>query len=310
MISIFTAYKNGLSAAWKEKKMLLWLYGFNLLFAYLITLPLSMMLSNALDKTTAADKILQVFDFTIFTTIMEVFGKGVNLGRTIITIGILYLIVNIFFAGGILKIFIEEKKFKLIDFLTGCVEYFNRFLRLFLISVLFLILALLMYLLISKLFGFLTDNSTTEHLPVILFILKMFLIGALLAIVNMLFDYAKIMTVVNDYYGMFKIVKQAMMFVMMSLRKTVGLYFSYLFTAIILIIIYLFIESFISVTDWLTILIFFLWTQIFMVTRIWIRMSFFAGQYSFYRFSNTAMPGMTQEMLDAGVEDYDKRQNK
>ena len=310
MISIFTAYKNGLSAAWKEKKMLLWLYGFNLLFAYLITLPLSMMLSNALDKTTAADKILQTFDFTIFITIMEVFGKGLNLGRTIITIGILYLIVNIFFAGGILKIFIEEKKFKLIDFLTGCVEYFNRFLRLFLISVLFLILALLMYLLISKLFSLVTDNTTTEHLPVILFVLKMFLVGALLAIVNMLFDYAKIMTVVNDYYGMFKIVKQAMMFVMMSLRKTVGLYISYLFTAIILIIIYLFIESFISVTDWLTILIFFLWTQIFMVTRIWIRMSFFAGQYSFYRFSNTAMPGMTQEMLDAGVEDYDKRQNK
>lgn len=308
MISIFTAYKNGLSAAWKEKKMLFWLYGFNLLFAYLITLPLSMMLTKALDKTTAADKILQAFDYTSFTTIMDVFGKGVNLERTITTIGILYLIVNIFFAGGILKIFIEEKKFKLIDFLTGCVEYFNRFLRLFLISVLFLVLTILMYLLISKLFGLVTDNSTTEHLPFILFVLKIFLLGVLLAIVNMLFDYAKIMTVINDFYGMFKTVKQTIMFVMMSPRKTIGLYFSYLFTAIFLMIIYLFVESFISVTGWLTILIFFLWTQIFIITRIWIRMSFFAGQYSFYRFSNTAMPGMTKEMLDKAVEDYKLRE--
>jgi hypothetical protein len=123
----------------------------------------------------------------------------------------------------------------------------------------------------------------------------------------MLFDYAKIMTVANDFYGMFKTVKQAIMFVMMNPRKTIGLYFSYLFTAIFLMIIYLFIESFISVTGWLTILIFFLWTQIFMITRIWIRMSFFAGQYSFYRFSNTAMPGMTKEVLDKAVEDYEKR---
>jgi hypothetical protein len=123
----------------------------------------------------------------------------------------------------------------------------------------------------------------------------------------MLFDYAKIMTVVNDFYGMFKTVKQTIRFVMMSPRKTIGLYFSYLFTAIFLMIIYLFVESFISVTGWLTILIFFLWTQIFMITRIWIRMSFFAGQYSFYRFSNTVMPGMTKEVLDKAVENYNKR---
>ena len=121
----------------------------------------------------------------------------------------------------------------------------------------------------------------------------------------MLFDYAKIMTVVNDYHGMFKTVKQSVMFVMMSPRKTMGIYFSYLLTAIFLMIIYLLVENFISVTGWLTILIYFLWAQIFMISRIWIRMSFFAGQYSFYHFSNTAMPGMTRKMLDQAVTNYE-----
>jgi hypothetical protein len=307
MIKILTAYKNGLSAAWNEKKMLFWLYGFNLIFAYLITLPIAMMLTKALDQTTAADKLLQAFDFTIYTTIMDKFGTGVSLGRTITTIGLLYLVVNIFFAGGILKIFIEENKFKLKNFFDGCVEYFNRFLRLFLLSVLCIIFAILMYFLISKAFGLITTNSTTEHLPLIFFILKFLLLGFMLTIVNMLFDYAKIMTVVNDFNGMFKTVKQAMMFVMMSPRKTTVLYFSYLITVIFLMIIYLLVENFIPVTGWLTILIFFLWAQIFMISRIWIRMSFFAGQYSFYRFSNTAMPGMTKEMMDIAVETYEKR---
>jgi len=309
MISIFAAYKNGLSAAWKEKKMLFWLYGINLLFAYLITLPLSMMLSKALDNTTAADKILQSFDYTIYTTIMDVFGKGVDLGRTIITVGILYLIVNIFFAGGILKIFIDEQKFRLKEFFEGCVEYFNRFLRLFLISVLFLISAILIYMLISKLFGLLIDNSATEHLLYLFMVLRVLFLGTLLAFINMLFDYAKIMTVVNDFQGMFATVKQSIMFVMMSPRKTIGLYFSYLMTSVLFMTIYMFVESFISVTGWLTILIFFLWTQIFMISRIWIRMSFFAGQYSFYHYSNTAMPGMTKDMLNSAVEDYEKRVN-
>jgi hypothetical protein len=133
------------------------------------------------------------------------------------------------------------------------------------------------------------------------------MIGVLLAIINMLFDYAKIMIVVNDYHGMFKTVKQAMMFVMMSPRKTIGLYFSYLFTVILFLVIYLFVERFISVSGWLTILIYFIWTQIFTISRIWIRLSFFAGQYSFYHYSNAAMPGMTKEMLDKAVEDYEKR---
>jgi len=310
MISIFAAYKDGLSAAWKEKKMLFLLYGFNLLFAYLITLPVSMLLTKALDGTTAADKFLQSFDFAIYTTIMDVFGKGVNLGRTITIFGILYLIVNIFFAGGILKIFIEKAKFTFVEFFNGCIEYFTRFLKLFLISVIFLIIAVLMYLLFSKFLSLFTDNATTEHLPFLFFVLRLLFLGTLLAIINMLFDYAKIMVVVNDFHDMFATVKQSVMFVMMSPIKTMGLYFSYLLTIIFFMIIYLFIESYISVSGWQTILIYSLWTQLFMISRIWIRMGFFAGQYSFYHFSNTAMPGMTKAMLDEAVEDYEKREKK
>ena len=310
MISIFKAYKNGLAAAWNEKKMLFWMYGFNLLFAYLVTMPLFMMLSQALDKTRAAEKVLQAFDLTIFLTIMDEFGKGVNLGRTLSSIGILYIIVNIFFSGGILKVFVEELNFNLKEFLAGCVEYFNRFLRLFLFSLIFILLAIVTHLMISKLFGFLTKNSATEHLPIILFVLKYLILAILLAMINMIFDYAKIMTVVNDFHGMYKTIKDAIMFVMMSPRKTLGLYFSYVLTVVFFLIIYLFLESYISVTGWITIFIFFIWTQLFMLARIFIRLSFFAGQYSLYHFSNTAMPGMTKKMLDEAVSRYESGQDK
>lgn len=307
MINIMTAYKKGLSEAWIEKKMLFWLYGFNFIFAYVLTIPISMMLNKALDKTTAASNFLEAFDFTIFATIMDQYGKSLSFSRSIITIGLLYLIVNIFFAGGILKVFSGETKFKLSEFLGGCVEFFNRFLRLFLLSVLFLILVFILQLAISKLFGLFTKNATTEHLSVILFFLRIFLIGLMLAFVNMVFDYAKIMTVFNDFRAMFRTTKNAIIFVMMSLRKTTGLYALYLVTAILFLILYLFLESILSVNSGISVFLFFVLSQLYILTRVWIRLSFFAGQYTFYRHANTAMPGMTKEMLDEAVETYEAR---
>jgi hypothetical protein len=307
MINIFTAYKNGLVIAWKEKKMLFWLYGFNLLFAYLVTLPITMMFSKALDNTLAADKVLDAFDLTIFITIFNEFGKGIHLGRMITTIGVLYLIVNIFFSGGILRVFADDKRFTVRVFFDGCINYFKRFLKLFLFSLLFIAIAILSYLALSGISSIITDNATTEHLPIIFFLLKILIVGMILAVMNMLIDYARIMTVVNDFHGMYQTLKQSLMFVLMSPRKTTLLYFLYVFTFIIFLCVYLLVESFIKVNSTATVIIFFLWTQLFILSRIWIRMSFFAGQYSFYHHSNTAMPGMTKEMLENAVSDYEKR---
>lgn len=307
MIGIIKAYKNGLSNALNEKKMIFWIYGFNLLIAYALTLPVSMILSNALDKTIATERMLSAFDLTIMTTIIRDFASGFSLFRWVITIALFYLVLNIFFAGGILNVFTNESRFKLSDFLAGCVKYFNRFLRLFAISLLFLIAVIFINMLLSKLSGFITENSTTEHVPVILFISRYFFLILLLALTNMLFDYAKIITVVNDFHGMFGAVKISIMFVMMSMRKTTGLYGLYFITAVFLLVLYLIIESVIHVDSGLMVLIFFLWTQIYMITKVWIRMSFFAGQFNFYKYANTAMPGMSKEILDSAVADYERR---
>ncbi len=307
MISIFSAFKNGLLNAWNERKMLFWLYGFNFIFAYLLTLPISMMLSNALDRTTAAEKILQAFDFTIFISIINDYGIGLTFSRLLITIGLFYLVLNIFFAGGVLEVFVEGKRFQLADFFSGCIKYFYRFLRLFLISLLFLGGVFIVNLLLSTLSGLLTENATTEHAGILLFVLRMAIVVFLLAFTNMIFDYAKIVTIVNDYYGMIKTVKLTLMFVRMSLLKTIGLYALYFFTAIIIVLIYLLISSLIHITDGFTVLLFFILSQVYMFAKIWIRISFFAGQYSFYHYSNAALPGMTKELLDKVVDDYEKR---
>ena len=180
--------------------------------------------------------------------------------------------------------------------------------KLFLISLLFLLGVFIVNLLLSNLSGLLTENATTEHAGILLFVMRMVIVVFLLALTNMIFDYAKIMIVVNDYYDMIKAVKLTLMFVMMSLFKTVGLYTLYFLTAVIIGCIYLLIASLIDISNGFMVLLFFILSQVYMVAKIWIRISFFAGQYSFYHYSNAAMPGMTKEMLDEAVENYEKRQ--
>ena len=310
MISILNAYKSGLKIAWAQKKMLLFIYFINLIFAYLMTLPFSMIISGALKNTIMADKLLNAFDYTALSTIMNEFGAGFSFGSVLFVYGIFYLLLNTFFAGGIISLFHEEENFSLKQFLSGSIEFFKRFLRLFLISLIFIIVAFLIYSALGGFFGLFTKNTITEFWPFVLFFVRILILGILLALVNMIFDYAKIITVVNDFTGMWKSTKNAIMFVMMSFRKTSGLYGLYFFTASLLIIIYLLIESYLHVGSGLMVFVFFIFTQIYMLFKMWIRLSFFGGQYVFYKHSNTAMPGMTKEMLDMAVAEYENREAK
>jgi hypothetical protein len=307
MISIFTAYTQGLKEAWQQKKMLLLLYVVNVIIAYLIVLPLSIALNNALNFTVAASELMQAFDITIYQSLLSEYGPALDMGRFIFTYGLIYILLNTFFVGGILQVFSDNEGFDLKKFLLGCVEYFIRFLRLFLISVIFIVAAVVIFGALTIIFGSLTQNAQTEFWPSIFFILRVIILIIILAMVNMLFDYAKIMTVVNDFRSMIDTTKNAMMFVMMSLRKTTALYGLYLITAVIIFVIYWMIESLVDASSFAGVLLFIIISQIYILSRIWIRLSFLAGQFIFYKYSNTAMPGMTKEMLDEMVEAYEIR---
>jgi hypothetical protein len=307
MISIWKAYTDGLGTAWQYKKMIFLIYGVNLFLAYIALIPVAAMLDKGLDYTTAASQILEAFDISIFSALWAGYGKAINIGGMILSFSVLYLILNTFFAGGIFYLIDENLPFGLKKFLTGCVIYFKRFLKLFLVSLLFILMAILIYVLISSIFSVFTTDSVTEFWPISLFFVKVIILVCILAMVNMFFDYAKIILVYNDFYGIYKSVKDTMMFILMSMTRTIGLYGLYFLTAIALLAIYLVLESLFNVTGTISILLFFMLTQIYMLIKVFIRISFFTGQYTYYKYSNTAMPGMSKEMLDEAVENYEKR---
>ncbi len=252
--------------------------------------------------------MLDAFDFALITNILAEYGRGTGfIGRMIFTYGIIYLIMNTFFSGGILHLLNENSEFSLRSFITGCIQYFKRFFKLLFLSLLTVIFVIITYFMITAVLGIFTKNATTEFWPFTLFFAKILLVIGMLAMLNMLFDYAKIIIVYNDFHRIFKSVKDTIMFIMMSLLKTTALYGLLFMTAIIILLMYLAVESTLNVTNAVTVLVFFIVTQIYMMAKMFIRLSFYTGQFTFYKYSNTAMPGMTRDMLDEAITNYEKR---
>ena len=306
MVVIFSTFRQGLAEIWRVKKLLFFVYIVNIIFAYLLTLPVSMMLSEALAETTAADKLLQKFDLTLYTNITMYFGKGIDIPAFILPVGLFYLFLNTFLAGGIIKIFAAKQKFNFSTFIHNCSLYFKRYLKLFAISLLFILMIALLDNLLTILFGLITKGALTERIPFIFFLSRMLIIFAMLVFTNMLFDYAKIITIVNDTVRMVEAVRLAWLFVWTRFIKSISLYKLYLITAILIFLIYWGVESYLKVsTPWMVFVVL-LWTQLTILMKIWVRLGFFAGQTAFY--STSAVTGLSGRLIENSIEPFKGQQ--
>jgi hypothetical protein len=140
-------------------------------------------------------------------------------------------LVAIFLAGGVLGTIraAAEPRPLASSFFEDGGRYYGRFLRLTLLSVLFLIPAAAVYVIIDGILSAVASDPAREQLG---FVLTLVRIGAALVLFNlvrMVLDYARIRTVERDARSMALELLAALRFVMGRLGRTLGLY--YLFGA-------------------------------------------------------------------------------
>lgn len=311
MISVFKAYLQGIKEVWIEKKLIFLIYGIQVIFAYLLILPISTMLNKSFSTSTKAQQILQQFDLTVFAVFFRNYFRDIDIFRLLLTYGFLYLLISIFLAGGIVWLFVTKSKFSIGEFFNRCVEYFSRFFRLFFVSILYMIAAIVVFVLIGNLFDLISGDSDNEVLIFSLLVVRICILLILLAIINMIFDYAKIITVAEDRHKMIYAPPEAIKFIMMNLVQTFGLFGLYALTGMVLLVLYLVLEFTFIVQSAVGILVFVILSQIYVLLRQWLRLSFFSGQTIYYQHTMTAMPGMlTKEMMDMAVDNYEKQVKK
>lgn len=284
-MSILKAFANGAAATLRRPRLLALLWVINVVYAAAIVTPLALIVQadlghsflgsniRPLDAPWLAEAALK------YGSALPAMGGGLVLGV------VLFLGLYVFLNGGIVgRLLDREGRPTLTAFVTDCARYFGRYVRLFLLSLVFLALTFGVALrLLSALIAPFIENARTEWTTIILSNLHLLAALLLLSAVHMVFDYAKIAVVADDEKRSLKALGHALKFLKNRFFRAWALY---------LLVVAVFLAGTVACHIVLgrlsgpataAVVLGFLWMQASVLFRIWVKTLFFAAQAEFYR---------------------------
>jgi len=305
-MKIIINWIKGLNMTRKTIKMVLFLYVINLLFAALLAVPMFHSLKNHIGTSEVGDHLEKSFDYLWWeeyrdqsqgieeTFTPSLIGKGALLKNwesliqmkflryppTLLWLGFLYILFHTFLAGGIVFIFSQNPlEFSFKKFFHGAGKYFPYFLGIMIVSFAFFFLVLGP---LSRWFGSLisssAETSVSEISPFILGIIFSLASLVIFLFFHMVFDYARIKTVLEGRKNIFKSILSSLNFVIKNPGPTLGLYYLIFALTILLSTIYVILHGFIPQVSFLSILTALLIQQSFIFALIGIRCWLYSSQ--------------------------------
>lgn len=278
------AFTAGTARIWLHKRLILWLYVVNLAFAAVMVIPLRKLLGE-ISKTDLAYHFVNCFPADVGLEFWWQNKLAFNaLALVALVLGVLYLLFSIFVGGGIVATLTVERRVSVRRFLNDAARYFWRYLRLFvlLVIVVGLVGAGYQSLLSDKVEG-LRESATTDRASFLWLALVVVVILAVVAFALMVFDYAKIRTVVDRRRSMFLASLVGLGFSLRRFWQTIPLFGVNFVVVVILFAVYLLIENQFSNATVASMIGLFVVQQVFILSRIWIRLSFFSSQLALYK---------------------------
>ena len=280
------------SAFWQTIRSgrLLWLlYGITLGLGLIAALPFYSTLLREDQQSLAFLTLLNGFDYTVFTDFMHRSGRSIapllSVGRWL---GVLYVLLSVFFSGGILARFAyvsnvgSASAFTSGMFWQACTTYARRLLQLFFVTGLFVLVSAVIWLVLGSLVGVLLSDTLTER--------GFFGIGfgffALFALTATLLlcigDYAKINMIQMGETKPFRAFGRATRLVFRNLGKTYGLYLLLILIGTGLFGLYFLMDGAVLMSNWLSILLMLLVQQLLVFARIGLKVWSLGTAYIIY----------------------------
>jgi hypothetical protein len=215
---------------------------------------------------------------------LSAFADGDVRPSPLLWLGAGYLLLWLFLAGGILDRYARARSTRSYEFFTACGVYFARFLRMapFIALAYYLLFAVVHPLLLERLFGELTRDVTVERTAFFIRLVLYAIFGILLAIISVVFDYAKVRAVVEDRRSMIGAIAAGARFARRNAAAVVALYVMTGCLFVALLAIYAIAAPSASSTGagvWIGLLI----GQLYLLGRLWIRLVFFASETALFQ---------------------------
>jgi len=310
-MSIAKAISTGISRAVGSSKLLLWLWLVNFAVALPVAWVMSESLRNSIGASLVQEKLRSGFDMGWFGE-FQASAKGVETTFTptvlgagafynnlegwfggelfkgfpgLVGLGILYALLWAFMLGGILDRFWKpEGRFVLSHFLGNGGKYFFRFVRLAVLSgALYYVVYLFAGWLLRGIETW-TRDVTVEQTVFLYVLAAAALVVFLLCFVNVVFDYAKIATVVESRRSMLLAAIRGLGFVLSNPGKTFGLYFGLGLLGVLLLALYAWVAPGAAESTSVGVLVAFAVGQAYLMAKLVLRLSFFGGEMAIYDF--------------------------
>lgn len=267
---MFTILRQAFRRTAQNWQIVLIIFLVNFILGLIIAFPSFSIIKAESQQSLAFEKLIKDFDFTVFYDFMHKNGKSLV---SLIPLGFLlaglYTLLNIFFSGGILSQFTIRDTFKLSNFLKNSWHYFLRFFLLFLIQVVSLILTLIVVFFAFGIFGAIADGKTEPTFVAWMIFPSVFTFYYITYLLNV-GDYARVLLHRDDLLNPWKAFWKATDYVFRNF-KTMQVYWAMVVVAILVVLIYLFLESVIGMTSGFKIWLMFVIQQFFIFCRVFIR---------------------------------------
>ena len=232
-------------------------------------------------ETTLAENVLA---FAVVLDNLSAFFDGRGRPLAVLCAGAAYLTIWLFLAGGIIDRYARGRPTRAHGFFSVSAVFFFRFLRLALIAgtVYALMFGVVRPWLFDTVYTNLTRNMTAERTALLTRFGFYLLFGGVLAVFQLLFDYAKVRAVVEDRRSMIAAVVSATRFLSRNGGAAVALYLLNLSLFVVVLAAYALVAPGAGATGWS------MWAgfavgQAYVAGRLWIKLLFWASETALFQ---------------------------
>jgi hypothetical protein len=306
-MNIFRAYFSGLRKAAGLPRPVFVIYFVNLLLALLIVFPLYSITNAKIGASLNVNDLLQQFHWPVFS---DFFRNNIGAVKAVLAqvkwILLIYWLLSVFFAGGIIRT-LNEDRFSMAAFFHGAGFNFFRFLG---ISIIVLLLhALVILIIYIPAFFIISKGEFGNEVPIVItvgiaFALHAFLLVWLFA-VN---DYSRFYAVLHNKNSL-KAFAGGFRYVIKKFGKA---YFLYLFLLILpaaSVYGYFRADAEIGTRTRNGLIAVFFVQQAFIILRIWFRIWIFASPLKMYKRDFEKQSAVTVKESSPIIPDSSKTQN-
>lgn len=310
-MKVFINFVKGFHTSRKYFRMVILLLVFNLLFSLILAVPMYTSLEESIGRSEVGDRMVKGFDYiwweefrdqsrgieTTFTP--SILGKGAvldnfvhlihfgetNLPRVILVFGALYILLHTFLSGGVISVLAGDTSvFSIKGFFSGAGKLASRFFLLMILSWVFFFLVIVLKGFFSTIAERVSSTAISEVFPFYLSLIFSILVYAVFLFFQMIFDYARIKTALEDGQNVLLTIRDAFIFVFKNFGTTMGLFYLLLLANLVLTVVYILLKEIIPQTSIVSITAIFIIQQIFICSFIWIRCWLYSSQLELYKY--------------------------